>query len=840
MPAEPTIQPMKPVALQPLQPIKIAKAAPIGFKATSISLGAKKAPILKTVAMFDADESFETEHMPKKKIPKLDFSQPAYANGKSSAKEEDVDTLDAFMDNVVEEVKTLQENMAVDSNGQSESKLDYYDLEMQEEDKGVDEFDIGNLDDASAILEAAAKKSGAKKKDLLSVDHSTIEYMPFRKDFWTEPVELADMSPEELDLKRAELENVKIRGVNCPKPVDTWAQLGLPHPVYDVIKRVLKYEKPSSIQAQAIPAIMSGRDVIGVAKTGSGKTIAFLLPMFRHIKDQPPLQPGDGPIALIMTPTRELAVQIYKECKHFTKTLGLRAVCAYGGAPIKDQIADLKKGAEIVICTPGRIIDLLSANNGRVSNLRRVTYLVLDEADRMFDLGFEPQVMKIVTNVRPDRQTVLFSATFPKQMEALARKILKKPLEITVGGKSVVCSDVTQYVEVRDDESRFMRLLEIMGDAMQEDPDCKVLIFVDRHESADHMLKDMLRRGYPCQSLHGGKDQADRDSTISDFKDGTTNILIATSVAARGLDVKQLKIVFNYDCPNHMEDYVHRVGRTGMSSLTVCWTTYPTFIGRAGNKGISYTFISPAQERYSVDIVKALKMSGAEIPAELVAMANGFISKVKAGLEKMHGSGFGGKGLERLEQERDIMKKIQKKSHGAELDEVSDDEEETIDAASKEALEAQFESSFVEAESDNAANGGPPVQKKLEPSGIAKAREIAAGLSQMGKATTTTSGAIVAYEIEINDFPQRARWRATAKETIAMVTEITGAAITTRGSYIPPGRSAKLGERKLHLHIEGPTRDIIDRAKHEIKQVLFETTVQSMEADPYAGRYTVL
>jgi ATP-dependent RNA helicase DDX46/PRP5 len=239
-----------------------------------------------------------------------------------------------------------------------------------------------------------------------------------------------------------------------------------------------------------------------------------------------------------------------------------------------------------------------------------------------------------------------------------------------------------------------------------------------------------------------------------------------------------------------------------------------------------------------VDIVKALRMSGADIPAELVAMANGFIAKVKSGLEKMHGTGFGGKGLEKLEQERDIMKKIQKKSHGAELDEVSDEEEEGIDAASKEALEAQFDARFVEAESDNA---NAPVQKKMEPSGIAKAREIAAGLSAMGKATVaTTSGAIVAYEIEINDFPQRARWRATSKETIALVTEITGAAITTRGSYIPPGRSTKLGERKLYLHIEGPTRDIIDRAKSEIKQVLFETTVESMEADPYAGRYTVL
>ena len=208
---------------------------------------------------------------------------------------------------------------------------------------------------------------------------------------------------------------------------------------------------------------MSGRDVIGVAKTGSGKTVAFLLPMLRHIKDQRPLTSGEGPIGLIMTPTRELAVQIYNECRRFTKHLNLKVVCAYGGSPIKDNIAELKRGPEIVVCTPGRMIDVLCANSGRVTNLRRVTYLVLDEADRMFDLGFEPQVMKIVNNVRPSRQTVMFSATFPRQMEALARKILKRPLEITVGEKSVVASDITQVVEVLEEDAKFARLLGILG-----------------------------------------------------------------------------------------------------------------------------------------------------------------------------------------------------------------------------------------------------------------------------------------------------------------------------------------------------------------------------------------
>lgn len=352
---------------------------------------------------------------------------------------------------------------------------------------------------------------------------------------------------------------------------------------------------------------MSGRDVIGVAKTGSGKTVAFLLPMFRHIKDQRPLESMEGPIGMIMTPTRELATQIAREAKPFLKALGLRVTSAYGGSPLKDNIADMKRGAEVIVCTPGRMIELLTTNSGRIINLRRVTYLVLDEADRMFDMGFEPQVMKIIGQIRPDRQTVLFSATFPRAMEALARKILKKPLEITVGGRSVVAAEIEQIVEVREEESKFNRLLEILGRTYMEDPEARTLIFVHRQDSADNLLRDLLAKNYACMSLHGGKEQVDRDATISDFKAGIIPVVIATSVAARGLDVKLLKLVINYDCPNHMEDYVHRAGRTG----------------RAGNKGTCITFITPEQDRYAGDLMKALEASNATVPDDLKNLSDG-------------------------------------------------------------------------------------------------------------------------------------------------------------------------------------------------------------------------
>lgn len=553
-----------------------------------------------------------------------------------SVEESEIDPLDAFMTD-------LKQSKPV--NGVASTKFKRQEPEAMFGDD--DDVDLKAMDiEADDFLSIANK--GRKKKELPPVNHEKMNYEPFRKSFYTEPVDLAELSEEDVVDLRLALDGIKVRGVDVPKPVQKWSQCGLGVQTLDVISK-LGYEQATSIQAQAIPAIMSGRDVIGVAKTGSGKTIAFLLPMFRHILDQRPLDPMEGPVGIIMTPTRELATQIHKECKPFLKALNLRAVCAYGGAPIKDQIAELKRGAEIIVCTPGRMIDLLAANSGRVTNLRRVTYVVLDEADRMFDMGFEPQVMKIISNIRPNRQTVLFSATFPRNMEALARKTLTKPVEIIVGGRSMVAPEITQIVEVRSESTKFVRLLELLGNLYSDDSneDAHALIFVDRQEAADSLLRDLMRKGYPCMSIHGGKDQVDRDSTIEDFKAGIFPVLVATSVAARGLDVKQLKLVINYDAPNHLEDYVHRAGRTG----------------RAGNTGTAVTFLTEDQERYSVDIAKALKQSGQQIPEDVQSLVDSFIEKVKAGKEKASGSGFGGKGLERLDQERDAARNRERKTH---------------------------------------------------------------------------------------------------------------------------------------------------------------------------------
>ncbi|CBQ70581.1 related to RNA helicase [Sporisorium reilianum SRZ2] len=819
--------------------------------------------------------------------------------------EEEEDPLDAFMSTVKTQVAQVNAEDRRKAGASGEGALaqaksravvlgqDDSDAEAEDQDEELDELDRVGVA-TEDLLALAAKK--VKKKELATVDHANVDYEPFRKEFYNPPAEIQDMSEELANQIRLEMDAITVRGKDCPKPLTKWSHCGLPASCLDVIKR-LGYAAPTPIQSQAIPAIMSGRDIIGVAKTGSGKTMAFLLPMFRHIKDQRPVEVGEGPVGIVMTPTRELAVQIYREMRPFIKALGLRAACVYGGAPISEQIAEMKKTADIVVATPGRLIDLLTANSGRVTNLRRVTYLVLDEADRMFDMGFEPQVMKIVNNIRPDRQTVLFSATFPKQMESLARKVLKnKPLEITVGGRSVVAAEIEQIVEVRPENTKFHRLLEILGELYNREKDARTLIFVDRQEAADDLLKDLIRKGYVTMSLHGGKDQVDRDETISDFKAGNVPIVTATSVAARGLDVKQLKLVINYDVPNHMEDYVHRAGRTG----------------RAGQKGTCITFVTPEQDRYARDIIAALKASAAHVPAELETMAAAFKEKLAAGKAKAAGSGFGGKGLDRLETDREKALKAQKSAYGE-----ADEEGKAVNAgdaseanakpgtATGAASSSEDQLSKIQGMKIEIMHGAAPesvrdnkiVSASDEASAAAaktktdqeqdtkeaaqlKAQEAALEAAKAHGADTTKLAAVLEnirrqanarkdaarhtdadkqkerkardpdatdYHaiVPINDFPQRARWRVTNKETMSHLIESTGASITNKGVFYKEGTEPQPGEPpKLQLLIESNTKSMVEDAVREIQRLLVEATQAALEAEARnpgtTGRYTVV
>ena len=318
--------------------------------------------------------------------------------------DEDEDPLDAYMSNLKD---TMGKNSGIvmEEKKSAESKVSHVVASrvVAVKPKGSGRGDLieANQDEPEYSSEEEDESLGdtlvswtQKQRKLLEhkIDHGQINYEPYKKSFYTEVPSIAKMLPSEVKLVRAtELDGVRIRGKNCPKPIKTWAQSGCSSKVLTLIKR-MKFEKPTPIQAQCLPAIMSGRDVIGIAKTGSGKTLGFVLPMLRHMEHQRPVEKGEGPIAVIMTPTRELAIQITKDTRKFANHMRWRTVCVYGGTGISEQISELKRGAEIIICTPGRMIDMLAANNGRVTNLRRCTYCVLDEADRMFDMGFEPQV----------------------------------------------------------------------------------------------------------------------------------------------------------------------------------------------------------------------------------------------------------------------------------------------------------------------------------------------------------------------------------------------------------------------------------------------------------------
>jgi len=432
---------------------------------------------------------------------------------------------------------------------------------------------------------------------------------------------------------------------------------------------------------------------------------------------------------------------------------------------VKDQIGELKRGTEIVVCTPGRMIDILTLNSGRITNLKRVTYVVLDEADRMFDMGFEPQISKIVENIRKDRQTVMFSATFPRQVELLAKKILNNPLEITVGGRSVVCADVEQHVEVREDDTKFHRLLELLGEWNEKG---SILVFVDRQETCDNLFRDLLKHGYAALSLHGGKDQADRDCTIADFKNRVSTVMVATSVAARGLDVKELILVVNYDVPNHHEDYVHRCGRTG----------------RAGNKGFAYTFISPEEDKFAPDLVKALKESELPVPEELQKLADGFKAKVQSGqASQFKSSGFGGKGFkfdeseaEQKEQER----KQQKLEYGVEVEEPEETNEETL----------EDEVAAITARATSAA--GPPGMNALSmqsslAEAVAKAQAQAAAVaaaSAGGVMPTSTPTVAPSPILPMN--PAAVALQQAAAAASAKIAASLAASSTTLTPLIPP------------------------------------------------------
>eukprot|EP01065_Artemidia_motanka_P030582 TRINITY_DN3661_c0_g1_i1.p1 TRINITY_DN3661_c0_g1~~TRINITY_DN3661_c0_g1_i1.p1 ORF type:complete len:635 (+),score=126.04 TRINITY_DN3661_c0_g1_i1:170-1906(+) len=401
---------------------------------------------------------------------------------------------------------------------------------------------------------------------------------------------------------------ISIVGNGCPNPVLTFQEASLPAAMLRSFDGQ-GFVAPTPIQAQGWSVALAGRDMIGIAKTGSGKTLAFGVPGILHVSAQPPQRPGDGPIMLVLSPTRELACQIEHEIRRVLP-LGMRCVCCYGGAPRRDQHRALQQGVGVVIATPGRLIDFAQS---RVTNLYRVSFLVLDEADRMLDMGFEPDVRKILGQIRPDRQTLMWSATWPSGVQRLARDFLKDPIQIQVGSQELSAnSDVQQVVLfVSGMQQKFKALtvlLQELSAQMQQTHmlgGAKTLVFVATKRAAEELARSLNQQGISALAIHGDKTQGAREQTLRQFRQERQAILVATDVAQRGLDIPDLTCVINFDFPNNLEDYVHRIGRTG----------------RAGNKGIAYSFLSPSDAGQARGLIQLLRRAGQVVPPELEAMA---------------------------------------------------------------------------------------------------------------------------------------------------------------------------------------------------------------------------
>ena len=352
----------------------------------------------------------------------------------------------------------------------------------------------------------------------------------FEKSFYKEDPSVASRSQSDVEAFRRQ-HLITVTGKNVPKPVETFDEAGFPGYVMNEVK-AQGFAKPTAIQSQGWPMALSGRDVVGIAETGSGKTLTYCLPAIVHINAQPLLAPGDGPIVLVLAPTRELAVQIQEEVSKFGKSSRIRNTCVYGGVPKGQQIRDLARGVEVCIATPGRLIDMLESGK---TNLRRVTYLVLDEADRMLDMGFEPQIRKIIGQIRPDRQTCMWSATWPKEVRQLASDYQNNFIQVNIGSIDLSANHrITQIVDICSEFEKRDRMIKHMEQIM-EDKANKILIFTGTKRVADDITRFLRQDGWPALSIHGDKQQNERDWVLNEFKTGKSPIMVATDVASRGI-----------------------------------------------------------------------------------------------------------------------------------------------------------------------------------------------------------------------------------------------------------------------------------------------------------------
>ncbi|XP_051259228.1 DEAD-box helicase 3 X-linked a isoform X2 [Dicentrarchus labrax] len=469
-----------------------------------------------------------------------------------------------------------------------------------------------------------------------------------RDDDWSKPTapnerlenELFSASNTGINFEKYDDIPVEATGSNSPPHIESFHDVDMGEIIMGNIN-LSRYTRPTPVQKHAIPIIKTKRDLMACAQTGSGKTAAFLLPVLSQIYTD---GPGDAlqaaknsgqengrygrrkqyPISLVLAPTRELALQIYDEARKFAYRSRVRPCVVYGGADIGQQIRELERGCHLLVATPGRLVDMME--RGKIG-LDYCNYLVLDEADRMLDMGFEPQIRRIVEqDTMPPkgiRQTMMFSATFPKEIQILARDFLEDYIFLAVGRVGSTSENITQkvvWVEDTDKRSFLLDLLNATG------KDSLTLVFVETKKGADALEDFLYHEGYACTSIHGDRSQRDREEALHQFRSGRCPILVATAVAARGLDISNVKHVINFDLPSDIEEYVHRIGRTG----------------RVGNLGLATSFFNDKNSNITKDLLDILVEAHQEVPSWLESLAYEHQHKSSSrGRSKRFSGGFG-------------------------------------------------------------------------------------------------------------------------------------------------------------------------------------------------------
>ncbi|CAK1553302.1 unnamed protein product [Leptosia nina] len=512
---------------------------------------------------------------------------------------------------VAAETKSSSDNDPDDEGSQEEwgRRYNVSLLDQHSELKRLAEARALSAAERQAKEEEHILESVAQSKALMGVAELAkgIQYSEPIKTSWRPPRCILELPESRHERVRQQL-RILVEGEDVPPPIRTFQHMKFPKGILRGLE-AKGIKKPTPIQVQGIPAVLQGRDMIGIAFTGSGKTLVFTLPLIAMCLEQEvqmPFVKNEGPYGLIICPSRELAKQTHDIILHFIKHLKMaghpeiRSCLAIGGVAVSECMETVQRGVHIMVATPGRLMDMLDKKMVRLNVCR---YLCMDEADRMIDMGFEEDVRTIFSYFAGQRQTLLFSATMPRKIQNFARSALVKPVTVNVGRAGAASLNVRQELELVKAEARTVHLLH----CLQKTPP-PVLVFAERKQHVDAIHEYLLLKGVEAVAIHGGKDQEERSRAVEAFRKGEKDVLVATDVASKGLDFQNIQHVINYDMPEDIENYVHRIGRCG----------------RAGQVGVASTLLSRQQDDSVLrDLAHLLREAGQKVPSFLIDMIGG-------------------------------------------------------------------------------------------------------------------------------------------------------------------------------------------------------------------------